>query len=393
MQFGERVRRLREQHGLQQAQLARIIPLSAAHLSRIESGGNCSVETAAAIDKALGADGRLLCVHQTRVVDPQHQMRKESERLSQLLAESRPGELVTQIVENTERLAIDYLAISGGDLVEKLSVTRRQAVQSLRARRLRHHCEVRDITAQIGYLSGILSYVALDAGATIAAYAHTEAAWQAAEAAGSDQLRAWVRGTQSLILRFDQKFPEALAHAEDGLRFATTGTGKARLFAGLAQCHANMGDALGSRRALKSADRAFEHRRGLDELSGLFTFTEAKLHYYSGSSLIWLQGGADARRARKEAHTAIQLWHAAGPERSIADETLAHIYAATAALQLHDVDAATEDLEPILSLPPHQRISWVVKRMGRVADILGAPPFTASRPASDLLDRILAYAA
>jgi transcriptional regulator with XRE-family HTH domain len=382
--FGEAVRCHREHLGLSQAQAARRVPISGAHLSRIEAGGTCSLGTAQAIDRALNAGGGLLALYvTTEPPNPQELLHRESDRLAEMLAAARPGDMVTELGQATDQLAVDYLATPGPGLIDKLTTTRRQAVDALRARRLRNHYQVRDLTTDVGYLSGILAYAALDDGHPQAALAHAEAAWQAAETVDSNQLRAWVRGTQSLILRFLQHYPEALADAEDGLKYATSGTARARLLAGVGQCHANLNDAPAARRALNAAEQALDGQRGMDEVNGLFTFSRAKLLYYSGSSLIWLQGGADARRARDQAH--------AGPERSVADEALAHVYAATGSLQIRDLEEATSDLEPILSLPPARRISWIVRRMDRVLDMLALPPFDTDPAAQELRDRIREY--
>jgi len=152
-----------------------------------------------------------------------------------------------------------------------------------------------------------------------------------------------------------------------------------------------MGNAPSARRALNAAAAAHQAQRGRDEMPGLYGFSNAKLAYYSGSALIWLDGGGDAKRARRESHTAISLWEQAGPERSIADEALAHVYAATASLQLRDLEAVAVDLEPILSLPVEQRISWIRKRMARITGMLANPPYAADPLAIELRERIANY--
>ena len=74
---------------------------------------------------------------------------------------------------------------------------------------------------------------------------------------------------------------------------------------------------------------------GQDSLPGLFTFSRAKLAYYGGSTLIWLDRPSDARRAVASATTGIQLWQAGDPaDRSLDDEALAHVYAALAHVKL-----------------------------------------------------------
>ncbi|MDT5041549.1 MAG: hypothetical protein QOE51_2534 [Actinoplanes sp.] len=391
--FGAELRRLRQERGLSIRDLADLAHHSRTVVWEWEKGKKTPCEgDATALDALLGG-GRALAELQAAATrpDPQRALQHESQRLAEQLAAVQPGDLVTDADRGTAQLAVDYLRSPGGELIGELVDARRAAVAALRSRRLRNHHQVRYLTSDVGYLSGILAYAALDDGHPGAALAHTNVAWQAAELIDSDQLRAWVRGTQSLILRFLQRYPQALVRAEDGLRYATSGTARSRLLAGVGQCQANMGEASAARLALAEAQTALDEQRGIDELSGVFTFSRAKLLYYSGSSLIWLGGGADARQARDQAHTAIDLWQDAGPERSVADEALAHVYAATGSLQIRDLEAAAADLEPILSMPAEQRVSWIVKRMDRITDLLGERPFDTEPLAAELVEKIKEY--
>jgi transcriptional regulator with XRE-family HTH domain len=387
--FGAELRRLRRARGLPTRDLAKLANHGKTLINDWENGkGMPSAADAAALDTLLDAGGAL---RELQRRDPHDDLVRESERFAQQLEAVHAGELVTVFDRTTDELAVEYLTSPGATLIDEVTTSRREAFKAMRARRLRNHHQVRYLTTDVGYLSGILAYAALDDGHPGAALAHTEAAWQAAEVVGSDQLRAWIRGTQSLILRFMLRYPEALDHAEDGLRYATTGTARARLLAGVGQSYANMSEPAAVRRALGAAEVAMDEQHGEDEVGGLFTFSRAKLLYYSGSSLIWLEGGDDARRARDQAHSAIGLWQYAGPERSVADEALAHIYAATGSLQIHELEQAAADLEPILSAPAGQRISWITKRMDRIDGILAEPPFDTDPQARELRERIKAY--
>jgi tetratricopeptide (TPR) repeat protein len=238
----------------------------------------------------------------------------------------------------------------------------------------------------------VLSYAALDLGAPKAALDHTTAAWHCADAVGDDELRAWVRGTQSLILRFENRYQEALDAARDGQQYAKRGSGIIRLLCGEAQCHANLGNSREANATLDQALNARDHLHGTDTIGGLFEFTEAKQHYYAGSSLIWLDGGADAARAAREAEEAIALWeHEPAERRSLDDEALAHIYLSTARLQLHDLDGAMEAVRPILELPTDRRISWIDRRIDRVAELLTKPPYDRSPVARDAYCELRTY--
>ena len=156
---------------------------------------------------------------------------------------------------------------------------------------------------------------------------------------------------------------------------------------------ANQGNSAAANSALDEAEAARDRIRRPDSLEGLFGFSRAKQLYYAGSALIWLQGGHDAERAEREAVEAIELWRT-GPEseRSLDDEHLAHIYLATARVQLDDVEGAADAIRPILSLPEEEQISWIVKRADRLAGMLSAPRYAGNRTAVETVAAIKALA-
>src|SRR5262249_2104728 len=145
-------------------------------------------------------------------------------------------------------LAVAYLATPPAPMPDEASELRRDALAVLR--KTTWPAALADITLAIGELSGVLAYAALDVGQPAQALIHAQAAFDAADAAGSPALKAWVRGTQSLIARFAGDYRAALRFALDGLRYAHNGSARARLLCGIAQCHANMGDADAARAAL-----------------------------------------------------------------------------------------------------------------------------------------------
>jgi transcriptional regulator with XRE-family HTH domain len=384
--FGEGVKKMRQDARLGLRELARRVPTDPGYLSRIERGTQTpSPDVALSIDRALRADGQLVAL--LPPPDRTALAVRESERLSRLIAEA-PGQRGDDLIADAEGLAVAYLSSPPGPMLDEASALRRDALTVLR--KTTRPAALADITLAIGELSGVLAYAALDLGEPAQALVHAQAAFDAADAAGAGELKAWVRGTQSLIARFAGDYPAALRFALDGLRFARTGSARVRLLCGVAQCHANMGDAVAARAALDAAADAREDD-GPDG-PGLFGFSEAKQAYYSGSSLIWLSDREDAERALAEATRAVELWEtSAAAERSLDDEALAHVYAATASLQLHDLERAAAWLEPILGLPEEQRISWIRKRMARVAVLLSEKPYEHDPLAVELRERIAEY--
>jgi len=308
-----------------------------------------------------------------------------------VVAEERVG--LEQIESGVAVLAVDYLRVPPAPMLAKAVDLRADVLHRLQRRHHRPQ-ERADLYLAAGRVSGVLAYAALDLGEPDAAFHHTQAGWTCAEYAGDDELRTWIRGTQSLIARFQGAYERALQLVRDGRRYAGNGTSAVRLLCGEAQCLANLGDSVGANRALKLARDARERVNTPDSVSGLLTFPEAKQHYYEGSSLIWLDGGPDARRAVAEATRAIEMWrHDAPEDRSLDDEALAHVYVSTALLKLRELDGAIDALRPILDLPPERRISWIGKGLGRVAAMLREQPYQASPLAEEAYDEIRAYSA
>lgn len=384
--FGDRMRALRTAAGLSLRALARKIYINPAYASRIERGQQVpSRDVAVAIDTALCAGGQLVALLPPE--DPMERAVRESERLARLFAaDARPD----TAGETAERLAVAYLREPAGPMLAEATAARRLVIESLRRIR-RPATAVADLARAAGMMSGVLAYAALDLGNPAAAMAHAEAALAAADASGDARLRAWVRGTQSLIARFDQRYVDALRYAQDGLSSAP-GPSRARLLCGVAQSAANLGDRAAAEAALLAAADAQE-RWPWPGAPGVLGFSSAKRSYYSASSLIWLDGEANARQAIEAAETAIDQWQRGDPlDRSLDDEALAHVYAATAAVQLDEVEQAAAWLEPIMSLSEDRRISWIRKRMLRAARMLAADRYRGNPLAADLRQRIVEYA-
>ena len=284
--FGAAVRRLRaEQTGTTLRNLARSTHIDPGHLSRIERDLRPPTpDIAAVLDEALSGNGYLVSL----AADAGDLAARESAKLTDMLCGISPSDMVGEMAAETHRLAVAYLSSRPGDMLVQAGTLRRRAISALHGGRLNRPTELADAVLYAGYLSGVISYAALDLNDSRSAMTHAEAAWHAAESAGSDPLRAWVRGTQSLIARFSGEFPRALSYAEDGLRYATSGTARVRLLGGMAQCHANMSNGPAARAALGAAVDARDCAHESDDLPGLFAFSQAKQHYYSGSVLVWL---------------------------------------------------------------------------------------------------------
>jgi transcriptional regulator with XRE-family HTH domain len=398
--FPDLLRSLRMQAGLSLAGLAQLVHFDRTALHHYETGRRVpQLEVAGAIDEALRADGRLVQAWEREDLERRqaaatHRVRAAALAMSRDLTALADLD-ISELQDGVSVTAVDYLASPPGPMVDRAHVLRGEAFERLRSGHHRPQ-DRSDLYVAAGRLSGVLSYALLDMGDAEEALAHATAAGRCAEFAGDAELAAWVAGTKSLIARFQGDYGRALEFVQDGYQWVGhgQGTGEARLRCGEAQCLANLGDSRAANSALDAAEDARERIRRPDSLSGLFGFSQAKQSYYAGSSLIWLQGGHDAERASREAVTAIELWQS-GPadERSLDDERLAHIYLATARVQLDDVEGAADAIGPVLSLPVEEQISWIVKRADRLAGMLSAPRYAGNRTAEETVEAINALAA
>lgn len=292
---------------------------------------------------------------------------------------------VEQLYDEIRRLSVIYASSSAGvdrQVLEEASALR-NTLQNL-ASAYRNAAQSADLYLMIGLLSGICSYACLDLGFPDQAHVQARSAQLMGDLAGHDGLRAWALGTRSLIARFQGRYREALDFARQGLPYATCGTALVRLRCGEGQSLASLGDADGTVRSLSLAKDARDQVRTADVADGLFTFTEAKQTYYSGSSLQWLPGVKNARAAEAESARAIQMFRADPESHALGDELLAHVYLGNARLTMGEVDGSLEALRPVLDLPAAERNSWQRKRMVQIASRLSA---------GDLSDSALAIAA
>lgn len=392
--FGAIVRELRLSRSWSLRDLGERICFNRAYVGKVEQGDKFPDRKFAELaDLVLDAGGILMAAWDTDDAE-----RRRIDRTGRLLASSVSESLrlmdspeamdLDELHRATHDLAVAYLANPPTPMLAEAMDLRRAILLRLKT----HHYRPKDLSdlyLDLARVQGTLAYATLDLGNSHAAATHSDVAWLYADLADDNELRVWIRGTQSLIARFESDYPRALDLVQDGFRYHTRGTGHLRLLAGLAQCRANLGDAEGSTAALDQAQRERETLTTWDSAPGLFTFSQAKQHYYAGSSLLWLDGGHHATRAAHEASIAISLWEREPPEtRSLDDEALAHVYEAIAHVRLGDLDAASAAVRPILDLPEERRISWIHRRLKDLAERLGTASYRSTPEAISLREEI-----
>jgi len=396
--FGSAVRKLRVGREWSLRDLGERIRFNRGYIGKVEQGDKFPDRQFAELaDRALGANGSLVAAWRDTAEERRKALAtgrmltastKDSLKMIAAVEESMD---LTDLEQATTRLSIAYLGTAPAPMLHSAVELRGDVLRRLRSRQYRPN-ELADLYQIAGRLQGVLAYAALDLGDSAVAMTHADAALVCAENSGDRELRAWARGTQSLVARFDSNYSQALASVTDGLAHSAASASRLRLICGYAQCKANLGDSAGSNRALDQVQHEREKLIPRASERGIFDFSEAKQHYYAGSSLIWLDEASDADRAVREASEAIRLWENGSEEdRSLDDEALARVYQGTAYLKVGKLDEAAAAIRPVLDLPPERRISWINKRIGRMADILGAKRFTGTRKAEQLRAEIRAF--
>lgn len=347
-------------------------------------------------DDVLHADGELV-----RAWDADRAQRDVRDRTTAALAASArhadallamPDAVdLDTLNESIAALAVRYLYTSPEPILQAATHIQAELVRRLSTGAYQPH-DQHDLYLAASRTAGILAYAALDLGNVRIAARHAAAGFKTATLAGHNELRAWTRGTQSLIARFDQRFDEANRFITDGLRYADPhqGTAGTRLHCGAAQCAANLGDLDTTIAALDDADRDRDHAAS-DDVGGIFGFPVAKQLYYAGSSLMWLPDHNALSRAVRDAGVAIDMWqHEPSDQRNLDDEALAHIYQATAHIRLGDIDAGMDAVQPILDLPAERQISWITRRLTELASLITDSPQGHTRRAKEAYDHLAA---
>jgi hypothetical protein len=138
---------------------------------------------------------------------------KNSDKI--LLAMEPDAVNADELNDNIASLSVAYLSSPPAPMLEHGFNLRKEVFRRIREGAARPH-ELSDLYVAAGRASGIHSYAALDLGDADAAATHARVAWLLSDRAAQDELRAWVRGTESLIVRFQKNYAEAASN-HDGL--------------------------------------------------------------------------------------------------------------------------------------------------------------------------------
>lgn len=403
--FGAELRRLREQRGLSLKKFAKVVNYDPGYLSKIENSLKPPNTTLAkTCDAALDTGGQLARLVNDHTATRQRRRRSthpahcnvlekmevtlvvtadESARFLAWAEASNVGELtVEQMYSNLQRIARNYLKVPTPPLFIRARAIRDQVFALLAGHQ--RPDQSRDLYAVAGWALTLLGWISTDLGRPDAAHTHARAAWVCADNAGHNGLRAWARATQHTAAFWEHRFLDAAHYAQDGLRYANTGSAGAFLASAHALDLAKAGQADDARAALvRARDTAEVITQASDELAGPFTCSVDRAGGFWSDVYLAL---AQPTAALIEADRAVAVFERTPtPRRNLGSERMARVQQVRAHLALGQFDGAAETLAPVLDTAPEHRVRPLLQRLGEVLEQAAVACGQRSEPALSTL--------
>ncbi len=316
----------------------------------------------------------------------------ESARFGQFAEQSNVGpHTLEQFRADLARIVTTYTNRPVYPQFVELRALRNRAFELLEGRQYPE--QSRELYLVTGALCGVLANASFHLGWFPAAETQARTAFLCAELAGNNALRAWVRGTQSLVAYWDDRPRDAVQLAVDGWRYVPeTGTTRVRLASLEARAHARMRDQRATENALGRAEQARDEGHGVDDPGGLLAFPLAKQSYYAADCRLLLGGQDSYTNAERDAAHAIELYEADLPEqRRLGELCQTRLDLAAARLGRDDLDGAAEQLQDVLAIAAQRPIEPVSRRLQQVGRVLQRPRYQTNALALDLHDQIRAF--
>lgn len=281
-------------------------------------------------------------------------------------------ETMDQLTDDVRRVTSIYTQKPLTELLGDLISVQERAFSLLEGRQ--KPSQTRQLYFLAGVTSSLMAKASHDFGAPHDAMTHARTAFVCADNADHNGLRAYIRGIQSLVAYWAGRPMDAVRFAESGREAAerSAGTSSAWLASSEARAWAALHN---SEMANAAIVRATELRDGvkldeLDEFGGICTFSRPRQLYYVADALAWVCD-EQAQEGERAALAAVSAYDVApAHERAFGDEAGARTDLAIARISLGQLDGAMEALEPVLSLPPTQRINGIISSVNHVHSVL-----------------------
>ncbi len=311
---------------------------------------------------------------------------QRARRFAHLAGQSSLGsEVVDHLIEDVHDIAQAYPQRPLSELLGDLMEIQETVFTALEGRQPPHRAT--DLFVVAALTGGLLAKASHDLANPQASLAQARTAYLCAETARHTGLQAWIRGLQSLVAYWAGRPRDSVRFAQSGsaIAAASGGTTAVWLASGEARAWATLGDAANTAAAIRRAEDLRERVQAndLDAIGGICTFGAARQTYYAADALAWLPTQSAMTSTYAEAAVAAYA-DPDDPEWAFGDQAGSHADLAIARILGGEIDGAATALDPVLDLPPAQRINGIVASVQRVQDALRtAPPSAAAQALSE----------
>jgi len=313
----------------------------------------------------------------------------ESARFAQFAGQSNAGpHTVEQFRADIDRIVANYGNRPVYPTFVEVRELRNRAFELLEGRQPPD--KTRDLYLVAGLLCTILGEASNDLGMTSAAKTQLRTAFLCAELAGSNWLRSWIRGRQSMVAFWEDQPRTAAELAVDGWQYVPEqGTARVQVAAAEARACARLRDQKAAEAALARADLAREEVHDLDEPNGLLAYSLARQDQWAALARLLLGGEPNYTHAENLASRAVELYEAEPPQkRPLGELCHAQLNLAAAQLGRDNLENAAANIGAVLTITAQRPSQTVTRRLGQLANALERPRFQTASVALDLRDQI-----
>ncbi|MEU7906462.1 helix-turn-helix transcriptional regulator [Actinoplanes sp. NPDC049118] len=282
------LRRLREHRGLSYRRLAALAACSSSQISDLEKGNRRPTrEIVAALDRALGAQGRLVAALRPLTPDDVEGELDAIELAQRAAATDVSDSTLDRLERVADAMAMSYATTSPAELLLRARRHLRYVDQLLDGRStLRQH---RRLLVAGGWLVLLRATLHVDLRQSAAAAAHLDTAAALAEQAEHPELAAWCLETQA----WDALTRGAYGQAVDLSRRAQAiapaqGSAIVQATAQEGRAWARIGDRAATGDSLTRVERMAEHRPEPEHPEHHFQYDPRKAHSYAATTLAWV---------------------------------------------------------------------------------------------------------
>ncbi|WP_245787102.1 helix-turn-helix domain-containing protein [Amycolatopsis saalfeldensis] len=344
--FGDVLKRIRAEAGMNQAELGRAANVSQSWVSRVEAGQGVDESSVRHLEDLLHADGQLMAAYLRAqekgsagsLVVPGRDTWAFSDLLRKIHRTDVGSETIDQLKIITEQLCCEYVSRPAEDL--RADAHRQLEYVERLISGPTTLAEHRELLVIAGWLSLLIGCVNYDLGLARDAESARSAAFQLGREAGHGEIIAWAFEMSAWFAITQGRFKSVLDYAGAGHDAAPHASVAVQLAAQGAKAQARIGDKSAVRKELDKGARLLEAHEHPTRPENHFVIDPAKWDFYA-MDCYRLVG--ENERAAEHAREIVRFSERPdGSDRSPMRASEARLTLATVALRERDLDGATE---------------------------------------------------